>query len=139
MAVFVFWILLAIAVGVWASNRGRHGFGWFLIACIVSPLIAGIFLAVTANKATGPQQTGPSAETHTRCPVCAEFVLPQALKCKHCNAELKPDPLFVQRIAAQQTATKKEDSKNLLIGIGVIAGLIALVKVISWAMDAIAR
>lgn len=138
MAVLIFWVLFAIAVGVWASNRGRHGFGWFLIACVVSPLIAGIFLAVTENKAKVPQQQA-SAETHTRCPVCAEFVLPQALKCKHCNAELTPDPLFVQRVTTQQAAAKKEDSKNLFIGIGFIVALIVVVKLISWAMDAIAR
>lgn len=139
MGIGILWLLLAIAVGVWASNRGRHGFGWFLIACVVSPLVAGIFLAVTANKATVPQQpSGPSEETHTRCPVCAEFVLPQALKCKHCGADLKPDPQFEQRVASQQTATKNEDSKNLFIGIGFIVALIVVVKVISWAMDAFA-
>lgn len=51
MGVVISWLLLAIAVGIWASNRGRNGFVWLLIACIASPLVAGIFLAITANKA----------------------------------------------------------------------------------------
>jgi uncharacterized membrane protein len=140
MGIVIFWLLLAIAVGIWASNRGRNGFVWFLLACIASPLVAGIFLAVSANKAKVPQQqSGPSEATHIRCHVCAEFVLPQALKCKHCDAELKPDPQFEQRVVTQQTATKNEDSKNLFIGIGFIVALIVVVNVISWAVDAIAR
>lgn len=127
-----FWIGFAIAIGVWASNRGRHGFGWFLLACIISPLLAGIFLAVTKNKAESNQQSrGPSERTHVRCPQCAEFVLPEALKCKHCGEQLTPDPNYQQRQVQQEITSKNEDTKNLVIGICFIVGLILLAKAFS--------
>lgn len=45
-----FWLFLAIAVGFLASNYNRSGIGWFFIACIVSPLIAGIFLLIIGKN-----------------------------------------------------------------------------------------
>lgn len=124
-----FWFGFAVAIGVWASNRGRTGFGWFVLACIISPLLAGIFLAVTKNKAKNAQNPiGPSEQTHVRCPHCAEFVLPEALKCKHCGAELTPDASFEVRKIEQMRAKDDEESKNLLIGVGFIVVLIFLAK-----------
>jgi hypothetical protein len=41
-----FWIIFAFAVGFIASQRGRSGFGWFLLAILISPLIAVIILAL---------------------------------------------------------------------------------------------
>jgi len=47
--VFLFWLAFAIAVGIAASSRGRSGLGWFILAVLISPLLAGIFLAVSPN------------------------------------------------------------------------------------------
>lgn len=128
----LFWIGFAVAVGVWASNRGRSGFGWFLLACVISPLLAAIFLAVTKNHS---EQIGsverPSELTHVKCNQCAEFVLPEAVKCKHCGAVLSPDPLFYQKADEQRRANDDQDAKNLLIGIGFVVLLIALAKWLS--------
>ena len=38
------WIVFAIIVGIAADMRGRNGFGWFTIAILLSPLIAGLLL-----------------------------------------------------------------------------------------------
>lgn len=43
---FTFWVGLCVAVGIWASNRGRNGIGWFFISVVVSPVLGFIFLAV---------------------------------------------------------------------------------------------
>ena len=125
------WIGFAIAVGVWASNRGRHGFGWFLIACAISPILAGVFLAVTKNKATEEEKPTSIEETHVRCVQCAEFVLPQAKICKHCGATLNPDMDFEMRLQKDKRKTQKEDRNNLIIGILFIVGLVAIAKLIS--------
>lgn len=130
----LFWFGLAVAVGVWASNRGRHGFGWFLLACLISPILAGVFLAVTKNLEKAKQALEvPTDATHVRCGSCAEFVLPEAVKCKHCGAALVPDHQFRQRTSQVLKEKEGEDSRNLLIGIGAIVFLIALVKLISMA------
>ena len=38
------WLALAIIVGVAANTRGRSGVGWFLLAAVISPLIAGLLV-----------------------------------------------------------------------------------------------
>ena len=42
----LFWLICCIFVGVFASKRGRSGFGWGLIAVFISPLLAGVILAI---------------------------------------------------------------------------------------------
>lgn len=46
MEFFVFWFLFAIAVGIFAGNRGRSGFLWFLLSLFVSPILTFIFVFV---------------------------------------------------------------------------------------------
>jgi hypothetical protein len=56
--IFVFWVAFSVAVGVFASvRRNRNGFGWGLLALIISPLLAAIFCAILREK-VGPQQPG---------------------------------------------------------------------------------
>ena len=126
-----FWFGLAIAVGIFASNRGRSVFGWFLLACIISPLLALILLAVTKNRSILSTDIPPTDETHVRCIQCAEFILPQAIKCKHCGAQVHPDTQFVQRITEQKIEGKSEESKNQLIGVLFIVALIVLATIFS--------
>lgn len=45
----LFWFGFCIAVGVFASNKGRNGFGWFFLAVLISPMIAGIALALAKD------------------------------------------------------------------------------------------
>lgn len=86
MEILIVWVLLSVAVGVWAGNRGRSGFGWFVLAVLVSPLIAGVFLAVTQNHATTREAVNP--ETHGQCPACSEPVILTATVCKHCKSDI---------------------------------------------------
>lgn len=88
---FLFWLMFSVVVGVIASSRGRTGFGWFLLSMIISPLL-GILLVALLPRVTvpGDPDARPTPETHVRCPDCAEFVLKEARKCKHCGAQLVP-------------------------------------------------
>lgn len=98
MEIILFWFLVSVAIAIWASNKGRSGFGWFVLAVIISPILAGIFLAVSADlsKPAGtPAPALPSPRTHVQCPDCAELVLKEARVCKHCGCKLiptEPDP-----------------------------------------------
>lgn len=91
-----FWVLLSIVVGVAASSRDRSGFGWFVLALLISPLIAGLLVLALGRPAvarspyvdeTGQTITG---DTHVRCPDCRELVRKDARKCKHCGTALIP-------------------------------------------------
>lgn len=128
----VIWFILAIAVGIFGSNRGRSGFGWFLISALLSPLI-GLILLLATKDLSKPQATSqsPSDNTHRKCPACAEWVLPEASVCKHCGATLQPDIGFHNRKAIQAASTKKQENTDLFIGICSIAAIFFIVYVIS--------
>ena len=85
--VYAVWLLLAVAVGIYAGRKGRSGFGWFVLALLLSPIIAGIFALVVSDKT---KATGPSPDTHVKCPDCGELVLREAKVCKHCGCKLIP-------------------------------------------------
>lgn len=88
MEVVIFWIGMAIACAVVASNKGRSGFGWFLLGMLFS-FIALIIVLVLPSKSS---ETTPSPDTHVRCPDCKELVLKEARVCKHCGCKLIPQP-----------------------------------------------
>jgi hypothetical protein len=49
------WIIISVAVGIAAARRfDRNGGGWFLLALLISPLIAGILLVALGKL--GKQQ-----------------------------------------------------------------------------------
>ena len=131
MTVFIFWLLFSIAAGIYASNRGRSGFGWFLLSMMLSPLLGLIFLAVSADLSKADDVKSPSLRTHVKCPSCAEFVLPEAKVCKHCGVALVPEINHAQhmkRITAEEDA---KDSTNLIMGIIFIVALFAIAGMIS--------
>lgn len=97
---FVFlWLGLAIIIGVAADRRGRSGFGWFFLAVVLSPLLAGLLLLAMGKPQASSNAVvyvpHAAAETHTRrvktCPDCAEEVLADARICKHCRHDFRPD------------------------------------------------
>jgi hypothetical protein len=51
MEYFIFWIGLSILVGVFASvRRNRNGFGWAVLAIIISPVLAGLLVAILHDR-----------------------------------------------------------------------------------------
>lgn len=48
--IFILWVALSIAVGLFASNyRNRSGFGWFVLSLLISPLLGFVFAAVSRS------------------------------------------------------------------------------------------
>lgn len=50
MEIFVIWLALAILCGVYAGKLNRSGFGYFLLACVLSPIVGFIALLVLGNN-----------------------------------------------------------------------------------------
>ncbi|MGB3513557.1 MAG: hypothetical protein WBA93_30975 [Microcoleaceae cyanobacterium] len=46
----IFWIALSVLIGALASGKNRSGIGWFLLSCLLSPLISAIALAIAGEK-----------------------------------------------------------------------------------------
>lgn len=124
IAIIFFWLLFAVVVGMIASSRGRSGFGWFILACLISPLLAGLFLLLSSNLATKAERPNPS--THVKCPDCAELVLAEANVCKHCGCKLVP--VSQQRdmagSASQPTPSHEPSGWMTLFLIGVVIAVV---------------
>src|SRR3954454_9660052 len=76
MAIFFFaWIAFAVVVGVAASTRGRVGFGWFLLALAISPLIVGPLVLALPRQYAGPrtETAGARAAGWTSTPLFSIF------------------------------------------------------------------
>lgn len=131
--VFVFWLAFSAAVGVLASKRGRNGFGWFVLSCFITPILGAIFVLAFEDLAAVKSSASktPSAASHRKCPACAEWVRPEASVCKHCQAQLTPDPNFHARKATEERALQKSEDINLAIGIGAIVTLVAIASTVS--------
>lgn len=57
------WFGFSVVVGIFAARRGRHGFGWFMLAMLISPLLAGLLVAVLGKLKDDDDKTSPSPTT----------------------------------------------------------------------------
>ena len=136
MWIALIWFIFSLAIGFAASSRGRGSGNWFVVAIVLSPLIAAILLFLSSDlskiaAAKALLDAQPSDNTHVKCPNCAEFVLPAAKVCKHCGHDLIPDPGFTLRKAHDQKQAETEDNNNALLGWGIIAGIIVILWLLS--------
>jgi hypothetical protein len=50
MDLILFWFILSIVAGVFAGTKGRSGVGWFLISCLISPIIGLLLIAILPRQ-----------------------------------------------------------------------------------------
>lgn len=81
------WIVCGIASSVIGSSKGRDGCSWALAGFLLGPI--GVLMAIGV---TSQQETGPPASAMRKCPMCAEVVRREAIKCRYCGADLEPLP-----------------------------------------------
>jgi hypothetical protein len=88
MELMVVWLVAAVVVGAVAASRNRSGFIWFMLAIVISPVLAGLLLAVLKRGDSGA--TAYTADTHRNCPECREVIRVDARLCKHCGSKVDP-------------------------------------------------
>lgn len=127
-----FWFGFALLIAIWADRRGRSGLGWFLLAATISPLLAGLLLAIL-----GPiQTTGHLAEGPERgqCPHCLELVVIGAHKCKHCGSLIDQEhwannpPTPAQAIRSRPDPTLERVVLVVLLMIGALVAVSAMIS-----------
>jgi hypothetical protein len=106
--ILLLWLGLALVVGIAASHRGRNGFGWFLLACVISPLVAGLLVLVLPN-AEIERQKQEVLKNSRKCPFCAELVRREAIVCKHCGRDLPPESVRGRPSASSSKGTPRRD------------------------------
>jgi tRNA(Ile2) C34 agmatinyltransferase TiaS len=84
----VLWFMLAIVAGVIAANKGRSGFGFFLLAIVLSPLIGIIAAAAAKSNVTNIEKEQIESGDARTCPHCAEVIKLAAKVCKHCGRDV---------------------------------------------------
>jgi hypothetical protein len=109
VVIFLFWILFAVLVGVYASGKGRSGAGFFVLALLLSPLVA--FIIALIVKPSREEQEARAIENHDmrKCPRCAELVKAEAKMCRYCRSELPPPEGIFEPPTKQRVITTDEE------------------------------
>ena len=89
------WVTLTIITGVVAANKGRDVIGWLALAVFVAPLALLILLSLPKNQTQIDQRQMKSGGM-AKCPCCAEMVKAEAIRCKHCAADISRDSGLMQ-------------------------------------------
>ena len=90
LIVILVWIPLAFAACAYAWRLNRNGFVWGLVALVLSPLIAFIFLFALGEREDDDEED--EEDERVPCPFCAEQIRPEAVKCPFCRSEIPASP-----------------------------------------------
>lgn len=146
MSIFIGWLILSAVIGVLGSSFGRNGFGWFLLALLLSPLLGLILLLIVGKHRNLIAQAAMAAVDNSRpkktCPQCAEKILKEARICHYCGhdfavevrADERPQVEALLETAISRAVVQPRRGPNMgtvaICGVIIVvgAGLIWLVQ-----------
>jgi ribosomal protein S14 len=87
MWIFILWIFFCFVAGKIAANKGRSGFGFFLLAFLLSPLVGIICAALASPDKRALDRRAVENHEKKRCPHCGELIARQATICRFCSRD----------------------------------------------------
>jgi hypothetical protein len=85
--VIVLWLFFCAVAARMAEKKGRSGWGYFLLAFLLSPLIGIICAALADTNQAAIDRHRLASNEVKRCPHCGELVKWQATICRYCNRD----------------------------------------------------
>lgn len=147
MEAFIFliiWLAFGFGAALIMSNNGRSGGIGFAVGFFLGPIGLIIALLMGKDEATVEKDRLAGGELR-KCPVCAESVRREAIKCRFCQTDLEPlapieahvvdpnrwrfDQLDEDQIARQNEQLGEANRTSLMIFGGLILFLLALLAI----------
>ncbi|GEM_PF-3554811 len=125
MAIFIFWVIFSILVGIYAKNKNKGGLAAFFLSLLFTPLVGFIITLIAKPK------------NMKECPDCKELIKEDALKCHYCGKVFKTE-VSEKPIPTGNVFTKKINFRDFIVWIKKVWRLILSHPIISGVLIAIA-
>lgn len=95
MELLIIWVAVAGVSAWYAKQKGRSAGAWLLLGLALSVVALFILwflepIGFDDNKSQEIARKFGVSARYRKCPVCAELIQKEALKCRFCQAELEP-------------------------------------------------